>query len=631
MGTISKTDCFVIYKMNFRLSEVTDQMTENSGNQKESKEEILVYPKNIKIPKRKKNNTLLGAISLLAISVVLLWACGIFSENEEKPVPIAEEDLETPANQPEEELPPDVTYLSHEKNPDSEKYEFRAAWLPSVRNLDYPERPGMTSIELKESFRKILDVYELYNLNTVIMQVRPAGDALYISNLNPPSVYVTGDLKKNLPLDLLEFAIAETHARGMELHAWFNPFRVTVEKRPETTEEILSTLHEEHYARLNPTHVLRFDDKLFLDPGNPAVREFVNNSIMEVVRNYDIDAVHLDDYFYPYRSTKLDENGETVPYLFGEEEEDSMTFSSNKGDFTDIKEWRRNNTYTFVKELSKSIHDLKPYVKLGISPFGIWGHKEETGGAGSNTPLSSSETYNHQIFTDTRKWISEELIDYVIPQIYWNFGEAAAPYSVLAKWWNDQVEGTQVDLYIGHANYKVYEQIENPYWQGDSLIKDQISYDHSLENIRGSAFFSFRHLTPGHDEFSGSGKEALKRNNEAIRELYGNIALIPKNRNLLDASSTAPEDVIIQNEILSFKDGYEGFDESEKTRYFIIYQFPKMDLDPENPKYIYRKIPLGTNNTTYSLNHLDTENYTYAVSAFNRLHEESNIVLPREE
>ena len=631
MGTISKTDCFVIYKMNFRLSEVTDQMTENSGNQKESKEEILVYPKNIKIPKRKKNNTLLGAISLLAISVVLLWACGIFSDNEEKPVPIAEEDLETPANQPEEELPPDVTYLSHEKNPDSEKYEFRAAWLPSVRNLDYPERPGMTSIELKESFRKILDVYELYNLNTVIMQVRPAGDALYISNLNPPSVYVTGDLKKNLPLDLLEFAIAETHARGMELHAWFNPFRVTVEKRPETTQEILSTLHEEHYARLNPTHVLRFDDKLFLDPGNPAVREFVNNSIMEVVRNYDIDAVHLDDYFYPYRSTKLDENGETVPYLFGEEEEDSMTFSSNKGDFTDIKEWRRNNTYTFVKELSKSIHDLKPYVKLGISPFGIWGHKEETGGAGSNTPLSSSETYNHQIFTDTRKWISEELIDYVIPQIYWNFGEAAAPYSVLAKWWNDQVEGTQVDLYIGHANYKVYEQIENPYWQGDALIKDQISYDHSLENIRGSAFFSFRHLTPGHDEFSGSGKEALKRNNEAIRELYGNIALIPKNRNLIDASSTAPEDVIIQNEILSFKDGYEGFDESEKTRYFIIYQFPKMDLDPENPKYIYRKIPLGTNNTTYSLNHLDTENYTYAVSAFNRLHEESNIVLPREE
>ncbi|HSR05368.1 MAG TPA: family 10 glycosylhydrolase [Proteiniclasticum sp.] len=606
-------------------------MTKNSGNQKESKEEILVYPKDVKIPKRKKNNTLLGALFLLLVSLVLLWACGIFTDDEEKPVPIVDNGVETPQDQPEETPAPDVTYLTHEKDPDSEKYEFRAAWLPSVRNLDYPERPGMTSAELKESFRKILDVYELYNLNAVIMQVRPAGDALYLSALNPPSVYVTGDLTKDLPLDLLEFAIEETHARGMELHAWFNPFRVTVEKRVETTEEILSTLHEDHHARQNPSHVLRFDDKLFLDPGHPAVREFVINSIMEVVRNYDIDAVHLDDYFYPYRSSKLDENGETVPYLFGDEEEDSMTFLSNKGDFTDIKEWRRNNTYTFMKDLSKSIHDLKPYVKLGISPFGIWGHKEETDGMGSNTPISSSETYTHQIFIDTRKWISEELIDYVIPQIYWNFGEAAAPYSVLAKWWNDQVEGTDVDLYIGHANYKAYEQIENPFWQGDTLIKDQISYNHSLENIRGSSFFSFRHLTPNRSEFSGSGKEALKKNNEAIRELYKNIALIPKNRNIIDAKATAPVDVIIKNQILSFRDGYEGFDESEKTRYFLIYQFPKTDLTPENPNYIYRKIPMGKNVSSYSLNHLDMENYTYAVSAFNRLHEESNIVLPREE
>jgi len=606
-------------------------MTKNSGNQKESKEEILVYPKNIKIPNRKKNNTLLGAIFLLLVSLVLLWACGIFSDGEEKPAPIVDDGVETPQNQPDEAQAPDATYLTHEKDPDSEKYEFRAAWLPSVRNLDYPESPGMTSAELKESFRKILDVYELYNLNAVIMQVRPAGDALYLSALNPPSVYVTGDLKKELPLDLLEFAIEETHARGMELHAWFNPFRVTVDKRVETTEEILGSLHEDNYARQNPTHVLRFDDKLFLDPGNPAVREFVKNSIMEVVRNYNIDAVHLDDYFYPYRSSKLDENGETVPYHFGDEEEDSMTFLSNKGDFTDIKEWRRNNTYTFVKDLSKSIHDLKPYVKLGISPFGIWGHEEETDGIGSSTPLTSSETYNHQIFIDTRKWISEELIDYVVPQIYWNFGEAAAPYSVLAKWWNNQVEGTKVDLYIGHANYKAYEQIENPFWQGDTLIKDQISYNHSLGNIRGSAFFSFRHLTPSRSEFSGSGKEALKKNNEAIRELYENIAVIPKNRNIIDSRSTAPEEVIIKNEILSFRDGYEGFDESEKTIYFLIYQFPKIDLNPENPDYIYRKIPIRKNVSSYSLNHLDLENYTYAVSAFNRLHEESTIVLPNEQ
>ncbi len=606
-------------------------MPENSNHDHETKEEILVYARDVKIPHRKKSTTVLGAIFLLLVSLTLLWICGIFSDGSENSIPLAEGAVETPEIKPEEKPAPEVTYVDQEKNPQSGKYEFRAAWLPSVLNLDYPKEPGMSVNDLKESFRKILDVYELYNLNAVIMQIRPAGDALYLSSMNPPSIYVTGDLDKKLPFELLKFAIEETHARGMEFHAWFNPFRVTVMKHEEDTEEILSTLHENNYARLNPNQVLRFDDKLFLDPGNPATREFVINSIMEVVRNYDIDAVHLDDYFYPYKSTKLDENGETVPYFFGEEEEDALTFLSNKGTFTDIKEWRRNNTYTFIKDLSKSIHDLKPYVKLGVSPFGIWGHKEETGGVGSDTPISSSETYTHQVFTDTRKWIKEELIDYVIPQIYWNFGEPAAPYSILAKWWNDQVEGTDVNLYIGHANYKVYEQIDNPYWQEDTIIKDQISFNHTLENIQGSAFFSFRHLTPNNSDFSGLGRSALTRNNEAIREVYGNISIIPKNENLPDAKASAPNEVTIKNKILSFKDSYEGFDESEKTKYFMVYQFPKMDLDPENPTYLYKKIALEKNTTRYTLNNLDTENYTYAVSAFNRLHEESKIVLAREE
>ena len=603
-------------------------MPENSNHQKEKKEEILVYPKEVNIPQRKKKSTLIGALLLLLISLVLLWACGIFGNGEDAPAPIPEEGVETPDKEPAENPAPAVTYLEQVKDPESGKYEFRAAWLPSVRNLDYPERPGMTPSQLKESFRNILDVYELYNLNAVIMQVRPAEDALYLSALNPPSIYVTGDLSKDLPFNLLQFAIEETHKRGMEFHAWFNPFRVTVDKSEKETSEILAELHEESYARAHPSQVLRFDDRLFLDPGNPSAREHVIQSIMEVVRTYDIDAVHLDDYFYPYRSTKLSENGETVPYLFGDEEEDAMTFLANKGDFTDIKAWRRNNTYLFIQELSEKIHDLKPYVKLGVSPFGIWGHAEETDGAGSDTPLESSETYQHQVFTDTRKWIQEELVDYVIPQIYWNFGEAAAPYSVLARWWNDQVEGTDVDLYIGHANYKVYEQIDNPYWQGDTLIKDQISYNHSLGNIRGSSFFRFSYLTPGHSAFTGEGKEALVRNNEAIRALYGDMAIIPKNENLPHARAAAPGDVLIKDQMLSFRDGYEGFDESEKTRYFILYRFPKSDLDPENPAYIYRKIPVDGSVSRYEMNHLDTENYTYAVSAFNRLHVESQIVLP---
>lgn len=602
---------------------------EELNRQDEAKNKLITMPKELKIRGRKKKSVFLGSLSLLLASLLILWACSLISdENKDPEIPVespVETPVETPVDVPEEQ----VDYLETGAKPASLKYRFRAAWLPSVRNLDFPAKPGMSSSELKDSIRKILDVYALYNLNTVILQVRPANDSLYISTLNPPSVYVTGDLGKELPLDLLAFAVEETHARGMELHAWFNPFRVTVDRSDALKEEILSGLHEKSYARLHPEQVLRFDDRLFLDPGHPEVQEFVIQSIMEVVRNYDIDAVHLDDYFYPYRSSRLNEAGETVPYFFGEDEEDIETFTAYKGSYTDIKEWRRNNTYSFVKKLSESIHDLKPYVKLGVSPFGIWGHAEETDGLGSDTPVTSSETYLNSVFIDTRKWVKEEIIDYVIPQIYWNFSEQAALYSTLAKWWNQVVEGTKVELYIGHALYKVHDQVENPAWQGDTLIKDQIAFNNGLTQVSGSALFSFRHLTPNHSEFSGAGKEALVKNNEALKEVFQNISIIPRNENLPLAMSAEPVKVTLKDQVLSFSDGYEGFDESEKTRYFIVYQFPKNDLDPENPGYLYKRIPLDTGTESYSLNHLDTENYTYGVSAFNRLHMESFVAVPK--
>lgn len=593
---------------------------------KEQEEKILIYPESLKIPKRKKG-AILGSFLLLALSLIILWACSFMFEERDLPMTPVETGIETP--QDEEDKDEDaITHLTPIKDASLGKYEFRGAWLPSVRNLTYPEKPGMDTQALKDSFRRILDVYELYHLNAVILQVRPAGDALYFSDLNPPSVYVTGNVSLSLPYDLLAFAVEETHKRGMEFHAWFNPFRVTVEKSEDTTESLLAALHDDHYAKKNPDKVLRFDNRLLLDPGDPDVQEFVINSIMEVVRNYDIDAVHLDDYFYPYRSTRVDDNGARVPYFFGDDEEDQETFETHKGNFTDIKAWRRNNTYTFVQNLSASIHDLKPYVKLGISPFGIWGHAEETEGIGSDTPVTSSETYNHSVFIDTRAWVKDEIIDYILPQIYWNFGETAAPYPVLAKWWDNVVEGTTVDLYIGHANYKVYEEIENPLWQGDALIRDQIAFNHTLKNIRGSAFFSFRHLTPSHKAFSGEGKTSLIKNNDAIKEVYDPMAIIPENANLPEAKVSAPKNVTLINNVLSFSDGYDGFDESEKTRYFIIYQFPKNDLDPQNPNYIHKKIAIDRSVKTHHLNHLDTENYTYGVSAFNRLHKESEIAVP---
>ncbi|MGB4589162.1 MAG: family 10 glycosylhydrolase [Clostridiaceae bacterium] len=560
----------------------------------------------------------------------LLYGCSLINPEIEEPIstPVESAQNETPVI----EVPIDdhLSYLDAPAESQSGKYMFRAAWLPSVLNSGYPETQGMSTDELKKSFLKILDVYEIYNLNAIIMQVRPSGDALYLSELNPASVYITGKIEGVLPFDLLKFAVDETHKRGMEFHAWFNPYRVTVIKAPgKTTEDILSTLSEKNYARLHPDKVLRFDDKLFLNPGDPEVMEFVTLSIMEVVKNYDIDAIHLDDYFYPYRSTKTDENGASVPYYFGDENEDEETYLANQGAFTDIKSWRRDNVTQFVKNLNEKIKDLKPYVKLGISPFGIWGHAEETDGLGSNTPVTSSETYKNMVFADTRKWVKDEIIDYIIPQIYWSFDETAAPYKELATWWSSVVEGTDVSLYIGHANYKLFEQASSPSWKGDTVISEQLAFNKTLPNIKGSSFFSFKYLTPLSDFFkdNAEGRQNLIKNNEAIKEDFKTPAIIPYNYHFTKVGVAVPKEIKIVNEVLSFKDGNEEFDEVKKTKFFLVYQFPKDDIDPSNPSYIYKKIIYDQEKTEYAINHLDTETYVYAVSAFNRLSEESKIAL----
>lgn len=569
-------------------------------------------------------------ITFIFLMSALLFGCSLFSPEVEEPLPTP---VETAGNEtPVAETPIEdhLSYLDAPAEGVSEKYRFRAAWLPSVLNSSYPETQGMSADELKKSFLKILDVYEIYHLNAVIMQVRPSGDALYFSALNPASIYVTGKVEGTLPFDLLGFAVEETHKRGMEFHAWFNPYRVTVSKAPgKTTDEILSSLSDKNYARLHPDKVLRFDDKLFLNPGDPDVVDFVTLSIMEVVKNYDIDAVHLDDYFYPYRSTKTDENGAVVPMLFGDENEDEETFLAYKGTFTEIKAWRRNNITQFVKNLNEQIKDLKPYVKLGISPFGIWGHAEETDGLGSDTPVTSSETYNNAVFADTRKWVKDEIIDYIIPQIYWTFDETAAPYKELASWWSSVVEGTNVSLYIGLANYKLYEQVSNPSWSGDDVISKQLAFNETLPNIKGSSFFSFRYLTPLSDFFKDNpkGRENLMKNNEAIKETFKSPAIIPYNYHFTKVGVAVPKEINIVNEVLSFKDGNEDFDEVKKTKFFLVYQFPKDDIDPTNPSYIYKKIIYDPDKVTYAINHLDTSTYVYAVSAFNRLSEESKIAL----
>lgn len=374
--------------------------------------------------------------------------------------------------------------------------EFRGVWVSTVFNLDFPSKKGLSEEEYKEEYLELLDNVEALNMNSVIFQVRPKLDAFYKSEINPWSVNLTGEEGLDPKWDPLEWMIQETHNRGLEFQAWFNPYRVTTNKDEEKTkEEKLLELSAKNWARQNPDMVLEIDGRLYLNPGEPRVINHVNKSILEVVENYDVDGIHLDDYFYPNR--KIEEKD--LAYT----EEEKITFTKYGKKFDNISDWRRSNTDKLVKKLSNSIrlYNLKneKQVQFGISPFGIWGHKahhpmgsEE--GVGSETPITSQGSYDNQ-FADTRKWVKNNWIDYIAPQIYWTFDQEAAPYGELVNWWADVVRDTDVNLYIGHASYKKWDPNNKELaWDNPREISNQLKFNSLYEEVKGSIFFRYKSL-----------------------------------------------------------------------------------------------------------------------------------------
>lgn len=310
------------------------------------------------------------------------------------------------------------------------KRQFRAMWISSVVNIDWPSKTGLDIETQKAEYLGWLDLAQKMRLNAVIVQIRPTADAFWPSPYEPWSQYLTGTQGKDPGYDPLAFLIEESHSRNLEFHAWFNPYRVSMQTDP-------NRLVPEHPARQHPDWVWAFGPKLYYDPGKPEVRRFVEDAMLDAVRRYDVDAVHFDDYFYPYPIA-----GQTIP--------DAATFAEHPNGFTNIDDWRRNNINLLVEEMHDRIHRLKPWVKFGISPFGIWRNKA-TDPLGSAT--GGTESYQ-AIYADTRKWVKEGWLDYINPQIYWQIGLAVADYAALVPWWADVVKGTKSSLYIGQATYK---------------------------------------------------------------------------------------------------------------------------------------------------------------------------------
>ncbi len=311
------------------------------------------------------------------------------------------------------------------------KRELRAMWIASVVNINWPSRTGLSPDELKAELIGWLDLAVSYRLNAVFIQVRPTADAFWPSPLEPWSKYLTGTQGGDPGFDPLAFMVEEAHARNLELHTWYNPYRVAMDTNRDA-------LVPEHPARVHPEWVWAFGGKLYFDPGLPEVQEHIYAAILDSVAKYDIDGVHFDDYFYPYPVA-----GQTIP--------DAATFAAHGGGFTDIGDWRRHNVDTFVRTISERIKQTKPWVKFGISPFGIWRNRA-TDPLGSDT--NGSQSYDGQ-FADSRKWVLEGWLDYINPQIYWQIGLAVADYAKLAPWWADVAKASNTQLYIGEAVYKV--------------------------------------------------------------------------------------------------------------------------------------------------------------------------------
>lgn len=354
----------------------------------------------------------------------------------------------------------------------SNSAQIRGAWISTVYNLDWPSTKSYGNADQqKAEYSALLDKLQDTGINAVFVQVRPAADAIYPSKLVPWSQYLTGTPGKDPGYDPLAFLVDETHKRGMQFHAWFNPFRASI-----LTD--VSKLPANSTALQHPDWIVKQGGKLYINPGIPEARQQIIDSVMEVVQNYNIDGVHMDDYFYP--------SGESISDPFN----DNSTFAANNPDQIKSKgDWRRSNINIFVRDLGQSIHRVKPSVSFGISPFGVWRNKA-TDMTGSDT--KAGITAYDSMYADVRTWIQNGWIDYVAPQIYWSMSFTNARYDKLVDWWSQEVHGTGVKLYIGHAPYKLGSPEVG--WQTAQEIINQLVYNKQSGEVQGSIFYSAKDL-----------------------------------------------------------------------------------------------------------------------------------------
>lgn len=422
---------------------------------------------------------------------------------------------------------PGVPGVQPDTAPPAITHEMRGLWVATVHNIDWPSRTTLTADQQRAELDDILDRAKATGFNAIFLQVRSAADAMYASSLEPWSASLTGTQGKDPGYDPLAYAVTQAHARGLEVHAWINPYRAG-----NTSDS--ATLAPNHVFHTRRDLVRVYGGSLWLDPGEPEVQDQVIRVVKDIVQRYDVDGVHADDYFYPYQVK--DSSGVTLDFP------DSASYAKS-GSTLARDDWRRANVDQFIQRLYREVHAVKPTIDVGISPFGIWRPGNPPGVAG----LDAYAT----IYADSRKWLQQGWVDYLAPQLYWANGAPQQSFSALLDWWVSQ-NTLGRNLWPGMAAYRVNDGSANPF--GATEIPDQIRITRTRPGATGEILYN----TGGTLKKNGGAVAA------SIAPLYANFAIAPTS-SWLDSSAPAEPTIMVSGGTVSIAPGA-----GEAARWWLV-------------------------------------------------------------
>lgn len=469
------------------------------------------------------------------------------------------------------------------------KREFRGAWVSTAWQSRYKT---MNVQQMKAYFTDMLDELQADGINAVIFQARPYADAFYKSNIEPWSAFLTGT--QGMPpadnFDPLAFLVEECHKRNMELHAWLNPYRVSA-----GANDVLASNHVYHRY---PERFVRYDGKIYFDPGIPQNRQFICDVVRDIVMRYDVDAIHMDDYFYPYPVA-----GKPFP------DDDSFSTYAPKQGFkaNQRADWRRNNVNLLIEEVKQTLNASKPWVRFGISPFGIYRNQRSTPD-GSGSATTGLQNYD-DLYADVKLWVKKGWIDYNMPQIYWEIGHSSADYKTLIDWWAEN--NFKQPLYIGQD---VKRTMDAKTMSGDSQLAEKMRLSRSFTTVHGNCFWPAYELL---DNYKGISDQ-LRRN------YHRYPALIPAYTHMHKKKPKKVNDLqeiyTTSSHILKWNSKSDKYDPTT-AHYYVIYRFAKGEKENiNNPQNIVDI----TRQTSYTLPYEGgNKEYKYVVTAVDAFHNES--------